>query len=290
MVSVVISQKDHVMCFGYYLTIHYQDCGTGWPIVLLHGWTVDHRFELHDYEPIFAGRAGWRRIYVDLPGHGATPAAPYIQNMDGMLSVVVRFIDAVLPGDRFALAGTSAGGYLAQGVLRKMIDRVTGLLLRVPLVEPDPSRAELPGATVLVGRPDLRAALAPEETSGFDLAVVQSEAFLAKLRADSIPARRLADFTFLDAVRGGEQGFAYASGLEFLDPPFRGPTLVITGRQDHIVGYVNAWEILEDFPRATFAVLDRAGHILPVEQQKLFAALVDDWLERVEEFQVLGSR
>ena len=120
--------------------------------------------------------------------------------------------------------------------------------------------------------------------------MVQSEAFLAKLRADSIPARRLADFEFLEAVRGGRHGFAFADGLEPLDPPFGGPTLVITGRQDHIVGYVNAWEILEDYPRATFAVLDRAGHILPVGQQKLFAALVDDWLARVEEYQLLGSR
>ena len=36
------------------------------------------------------------------------------------------------------------------------------------------------------------------------------------------------------------------------------PTLVIAGRQDVTAGYRDAWHILESYPRATFAVLDRA--------------------------------
>ena len=41
--------------------------------------------------------------------------------------------------------------------------------------------------------------------------------------------------------------------------------------------------ILERFPRATYAVLDRAGHELPYAQDRLFDALVIEWLDRVEE-------
>jgi hypothetical protein len=33
----------------------------------------------------------------------------------------------------------------------------------------------------------------------------------------------------------------------------------------------------------TFAVLDKAGHDLQIEQEKLFNALVNEWLDRVEE-------
>jgi hypothetical protein len=50
-----------------------------------------------------------------------------------------------------------------------------------------------------------------------------------------------------------------------------------------MVGYRDAWTILERYPRATFAVLDRAGHNLAIEQERLFAALVGEWLDRVEE-------
>ena len=258
------------------IVVHYREYGSGYPIVFAHGWTVDQRFEADDYEPILSRRSGWRRIYVDLPGHGATMAVPWITRMDHMLDVILGFINAMLPAQRFAMAGTSAGGHLARGVVSHVANRMDGLLLRVPLVEPDPSKAMLPPRAVLVERPDLRSTIAPEEESGFDLAVVQSEAFLAKMRADSFPARRLADFAFLDAISGGPRGFAFRFDVHALDSPFQAPALILTGRQDNVLGYRNAWEIIEDYPRATLAVLDREGHILPVEQVALFRALVEN--------------
>ena len=39
-----------------------------------------------------------------------------------------------------------------------------------------------------------------------------------------------------------------------------------------------------EFPRATFAVLDRAGHMLGFEQPVLLHALLNEWLDRVEEY------
>jgi hypothetical protein len=49
------------------------------------------------------------------------------------------------------------------------------------------------------------------------------------------------------------------------------------------VGYRDAWDILENYARATFAALDMASHGLVIEQEKLFNALLDDWLDRVEQ-------
>ncbi|MEO5965272.1 MAG: hypothetical protein ABIR11_07385 [Candidatus Limnocylindrales bacterium] len=62
------------------------------------------------------------------------------------------------------------------------------------------------------------------------------------------------------------------------------PALIVAGRQDSIVGYRDGWSILEHLPRATFAVLDRAGHALEREQSALFKALAGEWLDRVEEY------
>jgi pimeloyl-ACP methyl ester carboxylesterase len=58
------------------------------------------------------------------------------------------------------------------------------------------------------------------------------------------------------------------------------PTLLVAGRQDSTVGYSRAWELLERYPSATFAVLDGAGHALPHEQPELLRALVTEWLDR----------
>jgi hypothetical protein len=59
---------------------------------------------------------------------------------------------------------------------------------------------------------------------------------------------------------------------------FTKPTLIDRGRQDTTVGYRDAWEILESYPRATFAVIDRRDHGWPTESPRCCSALVDDWL------------
>ena len=50
-----------------------------------------------------------------------------------------------------------------------------------------------------------------------------------------------------------------------------------------MIGYIDAWRVIENYPRASFIVLDQAGHGLAVEQKGLFRALAGEWLDRVEE-------
>ena len=50
----------------------YESAGEGRPIILLHGWMLDHLTVMDGLEPAFADRPGWRRIYPDLPGMGRT--------------------------------------------------------------------------------------------------------------------------------------------------------------------------------------------------------------------------
>lgn len=91
--------------------------GSGCNIIFIHGWTMNHRDEARTYGPIFAGTSGWRRNYLDLPGMGHTSASPDIHDMDGMLAAVLNAIEVFVGSERFLLAGTSAGAYLALGVL-----------------------------------------------------------------------------------------------------------------------------------------------------------------------------
>lgn len=72
--------------------------------------------------------------------------------------------------------------------------------------------------------------------------------------------------------------------MDALPEPFGAPTLIVTGRQDSVVGYRDVWGVLENYPRGTFVVLDRSGHLLEVEQEDLFRTLASEWLNRVEEY------
>jgi pimeloyl-ACP methyl ester carboxylesterase len=265
------------------ITVHYEVFGKGRPIIVLHGWSLDHRHEVSALEPIFKHREGWKRFYPDLPGHGRTSGKDWITNQDKILDVVLDFIDHVIPGQRFVVAGTSAGAYLARGVVYHRSAAVDGLLLGVPLIVADDAERTLPPHVTLVEDATLMSELQADEAEVLDFAVVQSRKFIERVRADILPAIEMADTEFLTKIRPNPENYGFSFDVDVLPEPFAAPTLIVTGRQDSAVGYRDAWKILENYPRATFVVLDRAGHGLYVEQEELFNALVNEWLDRVEE-------
>lgn len=254
------------------ITIFYETRGSGRPIVMLPGRPSDHGIMLRFMEPLFAQRDGWLRIYPDLPGTGLSPSADRLATHDAMLEAMLAFIDTVLPGQRFVLAGYSYGGYLARGVASRRTALIDGLMLCAPQVTAPP--AHLPERTVLVQDPQLLAELGPVA----DAIVVQSPTVVESVR-QVLAEVQLADFSHQERLEA-----AGPSSFEVAPPvPFDGPTLIITARQDQIVGYQDAWNLLDNYPRAAFAVLDRAGHFVPIEQDTLCHALMREWLDRVEE-------
>ncbi|HEX6477584.1 MAG TPA: alpha/beta hydrolase [Ktedonobacteraceae bacterium] len=256
------------------IAIFYETYGTGRPIVMLPGRPSDHRVMERFMEPLFAQRDGWLRLYPDLPGTGLTPSVDSLATHDQMLDAVLAFIDTVIPGQRFVLAGLSYGGYLARGVASRRAALIDGLMLCAPQVKADPTQAHLPPRTTLVEDPALVAELGPVA----DLIVVQSPRVVEAVR------EVLAEIQLADHSHQARLEAAGPSSFEVAPPvPFGGPTLIMTARQDHLCGYRDAWDLLDNYPRATFAVLDRAGHFVNIEQDVLCQALMHDWLDRVEE-------
>ncbi len=261
------------------IAVHYEAHGRGRPIVMLHGGGPDHRSLMGCMEPLFRGHPGRRRIYPDLPGLGRTRAEPWITSSDHMLEVVLGLIHALIPGKSFSLVGESYGAYLARGVAYREPGLVDGLMLVCPTVVTDRAARTLPPHTALVRDKAFLATLAPEERERFAaFAVVQNARTWQRTRDEVLPGFALADHAFLGRLE--EQGYAFSFDVDAA-PPFTAPTLILAGRQDSLVGYRDAWGILEQYPRATFAVLDQAGHNLHIEQDRLFAALAGEWLDRV---------
>src|SRR6266581_3121531 len=169
---------EHMKCDLGDLAIFYETRGTGRPIVMLPGRPSDHRIMERFMEPLFTQRDGWLRIYPDLPGTGLTPSLDRLATHDQMLDVVLAFIDTVIPGQRFVLAGLSYGGYLARGVLSHRAASIDGVLLCVPQMKADRAQAHLPPRTTLVQDPALVAELGPVA----DLIVVQSPTVVEAVR------------------------------------------------------------------------------------------------------------
>lgn len=264
------------------ITIHYETRGEGMPLIMLHGGAPDRRSMIGCMEPILKKRKGWKRIYLDLPGMGKTVGEEWISNSDQMLDIVLDFIDAIIPNQRFVLAGVSYGGYLARGIVYRKSQRIDGLLLICPTITVNHEKRSLPQHVTLVKKGTLPLILYPEETKMFEsFAVVQTPRIWERTLQEVLSGIKIADTKFLDRISA--HGHSFTFDVDALSDVFEKPTLILVGRQDSMVGYRDAWAILEKYPRGAFAVLDRAGHNLPIEQEQLLNALINEWLDRVEE-------
>jgi pimeloyl-ACP methyl ester carboxylesterase len=239
----------------------------------------------NDLEPLFVRREGWRRIYLDLPGMGKTRAADWITHQDHILNIVLKFIDTVAPEERFVVAGASYGGYLARGLVYHKGDQIDGMFINVPVIEADHTKRKLPRHKVIKEDAAFMAGLGSDEQDMGDLIVAQSWELLQEFRQWISPAVALADRAFLDRLN---QNYAFSFTVDSLPEPFPAPALILAGRHDHWCGYREAYNLLDNYPRATYAILDRAGHALSFEQKALFRALASEWLDRVEEYILLN--
>lgn len=260
-------------------SIKYKSFGEGHPIIIMHGGGPnDHQYMVGSLEPLFEQRKGWQRIYLDLPGHGKTEWPKWISSHDQVLDLLCDFIDKVIPGKKFSLVGLSWGGQLALGIIDRRVELVEGLYLNVPATNSDESKHELPKHITLVEDHSFREELQEDERWITDVLVVQDRSLLNRLRKEIFEVRRENQKQNVSRELLHSQ-LNYDAKQVFLNKP----TLILVGRQDQLVGYQDAWDLIENFPRATFAVLDRAGHMLSLDQRVLMEALVNEWLDRVEE-------
>jgi len=260
--------------------VHFVDHGSGTPVLALHGVGVDHRELAGALEPLFADRPGYRRIYPDLPGMGRTPAPATVNGSDDVVEVLLGLVEALVGGRPFLVVGQSYGGYLAGAVANRRPGQAAGLALICPLLGAAGAGAAVPEHVVLHAAGDLDGILDPALEAEFrDYFTVQTPDTLRRFQDHVAPGMALADRPALERIfQRWELHTAPEQG-----PPYANPTLILVGRQDATVGYAGAWRLLEHYPRATFAVLDRAGHALPHEQRGLLAALLGEWLDRVHE-------
>ena len=260
------------------IDVHYAEHGRGLPLVALHGAGVDHREVEAALESILESSNDVRRIYPDLPGMGRTAADERLTSNDDVAALLAGFVDQLAPDEPFALLGHSYGAYLARAVAASRSDRCVGLALICPLVD---QSGDLPEHRAVRVEGDPYAELAADDVPGFDEYFVVRTPQLARRYRDSVvPGTRLVDEAGLERI--------FARWTLSRKPEDLGsvhPALILAGRQDSTVGFAGALDLLQHYPRASFAILDSAGHALIHERPDLLAVFVADWLERIRQRQ-----
>ena len=252
-----------------------QILGEGRPLVVIHGFGVDHRIMLPLEDAL--DESGWQRIYIDLPWAGGNADVNVVSTnhvAQGALDDIREYL-----GDRsFAVIGNSFGGMIARHIAHELRDQVLGLATLAGVFEPVHQERSLPRRQVVQEDPSVLALAGQARDNYEEMAVVQSEATLEAFTRYALPGLRGANQAILERVAAE---YALPFEPEIAHPaPFEAPSLHLFGRQDHVTGYEDGWKLRDHYVRGTYAVLDAAGHNAHLERPDLTAALVKDWLVR----------
>ena len=271
-----------MLCELENIKVYYEIRGKGIPILMIHGFMPDHRVLKGCMEPIFQNRPGFKRIYFDLPGMGKTEGKEWIQSSDEIFEVIIKFIKNIIPNEKFLIIGQSYGGYLTRGLLYKYYDEISGICLICPLIKPNLKDRDLPEFTPIIKDPAFIKTLDPQDRVEFEeSAIIQSEYVWERFQDEVLSGLKMAGVQFLERIY--PKRYELSFDVDKLTKKFDRPTLFLLGRQDNSVGYRNAWKIIENFPRASYIVLDKAGHLLQIEQKVIFDICVNEWLDRFME-------
>ena len=140
----------------------------GLPVVFVHGMGVDHR-SLMMLDKAFDGNDSIRRIYLDLPGFGRTPALPeHACGLPEMADWLQTAIDGLVgKAAPFAMVGNSMGGALVREVLAREPRRVAGMALIAPVVDPQHAGRHVAEHVVAQPNPKLTHSLPQEQVFDF---------------------------------------------------------------------------------------------------------------------------
>ena len=256
--------------------IDFETRGEGQPIVLVHGLTVDRRVLIEACEPVLA-ETTLQRIYVDLPGHGASKGNCERASADHLVAALAALVREVA-GEEPLLFGYSYGGYLAQGLVREL-PRTAGLFLACPIVEPDFARRTVPPRRVAVAETGLVFSNDVREREAFDeIAVKRTRIVLEAFQRVVHPANINTDLDFVAAVRA-----RYVMARPHLGALFEleRPVGILCGRDDHWAGFEDAAKLVRACKRADFWVVADAGHLVPLEAPERFHEALRAWVRRL---------
>lgn len=137
----------------------------------------------------------------------------------------------------------------------------------------------LPDKQVILQDEELLNKLTSTEREAFcELAVIANEYTYKRFQEEIKPGLDIANYEFIERLQKN-----YSLTMDFHRKKYEKPVLLLAGRQDISVGYQDIIEINDDYPRATLAVLDMAGHNLQIEQPELFESLVGEWIRRTNQ-------
>jgi pimeloyl-ACP methyl ester carboxylesterase len=206
-------------------------------------------------------------------GDAAEIIVPALHSFDS-LGEMADAVLAMAP-ERFSLGGFSMGGYVSFEILRRAPERVERLALIDTQAGPDSAESTA-----------RRRAFSEQSQLG------RFHGVTASLLPNLIHPSRLSDRSVVDpivemAAEIGADGFLREQRAIMARPDSRPmlvdievPTVVIFGRQDHVIPLARGEEMAADISHSRLVVLEQCGHVAPLEKPVEVATALRRWISQ----------
>ncbi|NQT17040.1 MAG: alpha/beta fold hydrolase [Planctomycetes bacterium] len=243
------------------------DLGSGPPVLLVHGFPLDHTMWDAQVEPLSAEH---RVIAPDLRGFGRSGVTEGKVTMEQFADDLAALLDGLGVEEPVVFCGLSMGGYAAWQFWRKYSDRVRALILcdtRAAADVPEAAAARLDMANRVLAE-------GPEPLV---------DAMIPKLFADTTYAndpqaveslRRVMLSTDPRGIAAAARGMAERPDATSMLGRIGCPTLVAVGEFDALSAPDEMQSMADAINGARFARIRVAGHMSPMENAESFTAAV----------------
>jgi non-heme chloroperoxidase len=251
--------------------LHVEECGSGRPVVLLHG----HGANLRIFAPLAARLAtgGRRVVAVDHRGFGLSSVAPPSFGFHGLVDDLATVLEVLELRDAIVV-GHSMGGGVALGLAVERSDVVAqrvGALVVINSSARGPADRPLPRAKAAALDWSLTERLGRHRRHGL---VATRANFGVDARRSDVEAARAIGLASPSARRRGLTRRLLGIDLSDRLGEVRVPVLVLAGATDRVIPASESERIAEALPDARLKVFSGAGHMLPMERSAQVAEMI----------------
>ena len=240
---------------------------TDGPVLLVHGFPLDHRMWQHQVE----GLSHLRPVMApDLDGHGAARDRKPSETMDDLARQLAQHMDDA-GIDAVNLGGFSMGGYICFAFFRMFPERIRSLMLIDTKAAADTEDGRK-GRDALAARIHEEGAKAAADAMLPKMltpaAGEKVQGVVHRMMLEQPPESLVAD---LMAMRDRPDS---TSDL----PRIQVPTLVLVGEADEVTPVAEAEKVASAIPDARLVTIPQAAHLSPVERSAEVNAAIQGFL------------
>lgn len=281
----VLSDDDRKSVSGEFIklsqgVVHYEVSGskTGQTVVLIHGLTTPYFIWDNNHDELV--KAGFRVVRYDHYGRGFSdrPDVVYDINLyDQLLFELLRKLKVKMP---VHLMGLSMGGAIAV----TFADRHPEMVSKVGLIAPAGFPIKTPFTVKLIKVPLV---------GDYIMAIFGDAVLLSGIKRAFVEPEKLPEFEEKFKIQMKYRGFKPAllstmrnMNMHSLSETYnrvgkhKKPVLLIWGRKDHVLPFMNSERVKEVIPHLEFHAIQGAGHNLNYENPKIVNPLLIRFLRQ----------